>query len=164
MIIIKVMNDTDITFCKELTDIEQWGYLAQDFKRLISYEPNGCFVARKKNERVGMITTTSYGGYGFLGSLIVRKDARRKGIGLKLMKQGIDYLTKNGIKTIELDGVFPAVMLYRKLGFRDKYLSLRFMRRAEERSHEKPSPRPFSKNVHMIVDFDREKTGFTERK
>jgi predicted N-acetyltransferase YhbS len=161
---IKIMKTSDITFCKGLTDIEQWGYVEEDFRRLIDYEPKGCFIAWRGDEQVGMITTTSYGTYAFLGSLIVRNDARRKGIGLRLMKRALAYLTKKGSTTIELDGVFPAVTLYRSLGFNDKYLSLRFMKMTTAHHTEKSTSHTSQENVDDIVYFDRVKTGLDRAK
>ncbi|UCG93025.1 MAG: GNAT family N-acetyltransferase [candidate division WOR-3 bacterium] len=161
---IKIMKTSDITFCKGLTDIEQWGYVEDDFKRLIDYEPNGCFIAQRGDEKVGMITTTSYGTYAFLGSLIVRNDARRKGIGLRLMKRALYYLTKKGSTTIELDGVFPAVMLYQRLGFKDKYLSLRFIKTATVRHKKKSTSHTPQEKISNIVYFDRAKTGLDRAK
>lgn len=161
---IKIMEPSDITFCKGLTDIEQWGYVEEDFERLIDYEPNGCFIAWRGNEQVGMITTTSYGTYAFLGSLIVRNDVRRKRIGLRLMKRALAYLTKKGSTTIELDGVFPAVTLYRRLGFNDKYLSLRFIKMATNRHKEKSPSHIPQEDISSIVYFDRVKTGLDRAK
>lgn len=158
------MKPSDITFCKGLTDIEQWGYVEEDFKRLIDYEPNGCFIAWRGDEQIGMITTTSYGTYAFLGSLIVRNDVRRKGVGLRLMKRALDYLTKKGSSTIELDGVFPAVTLYRRLGLNDKYLSLRFIKTPTAHHKEKSTYHTPQENVDDIIYFDRVKTGLDRAK
>jgi GNAT superfamily N-acetyltransferase len=164
MVTIKYMATTDIKFCKELTDREQWGYLEEDLARLIGYEPRGCFVAWGKKEPVGIITTTSFNAYAFLGSLIVRHDARRKGIGRKLMQQAIQYLIQKGVTTIELDGVFPAVELYRNLGFRDKYLSLRFLRSTDEHLQEHKPSHSVETTVSEIISFDRLKTGLSRER
>lgn len=124
------MMEDDIKFATKLTLYEKWGYKEKDLRRLIYFEPEGCFIAWKNEERVGMVTTTSYGDYAFLGCLIVRKEERGGELGTKLMEHAINVLKKKGVKTIELDGVFPAVSLYRRLKLKDKYLSLRFMRKA----------------------------------
>ena len=126
------MKKDDVKFALKLTRIERWSYNEDDFRRLIIFEPEGCFIASKNEKRIGMVTTTSYEDYAFLGCLIVLKGERGKGIGTKLMGHAINYLNGKGVKTVELDGVFPAVSMYRRLGFKDKYLSLRFIRRPEE--------------------------------
>lgn len=121
-------NDEDISFAKRMTDIEGWGNSLADFERLLEIEPNGCLVGLHDGERVGMITALAFGRYGFLGSLIVPAEYRGRQIGERLMRQGIDYLKGRECDTIELDGVIKAVPLYKRLGFQEKYHSLRFKR------------------------------------
>jgi GNAT superfamily N-acetyltransferase len=148
------MTRDDLDFAIALTDAEGWGYLRSDFERLIGLSPEGCFVARGALRRVGIITTVRHGDYGFLGTLIVMKNHRNSRIGEALFAHAMTYLQKQGTKTIELDGVFPAVSLYRRLGFYDKHLSLRFVR--------PPSPcdaqaeQLLTITTDEIVRFDRE--------
>jgi GNAT superfamily N-acetyltransferase len=162
MTVISLMTDADLEFATELATGEEWGYLEEDFRRLVLFEPEGCFVAWHRGERVGIVTTTSYEDYGFLGSMIVRKGARGKGIGESLLSHAITYLRGRGVKTVELDGVFSAVSLYRRLGFTDKYLSLRFKGlgcAVEDRA----SPfRP--EQAERVVVFDRAGTGISRER
>jgi GNAT superfamily N-acetyltransferase len=159
---VSVMTETDIEFATHLATEEEWGYLEEDFGRLMGFEPEGCFVAWQDGERVGIVTTTSYGDYAFLGSLIVRKPARGRGAGEALLNHAIKYLQGKGVKTIELDGVFPAISLYRRLGFRDKYLSLRFQGEAGRRGDEVLPCGP--EMADRIVTFDEEKTGLSRQR
>jgi len=157
MLNITTMTQDDIAFAVKMTDIERWGYLPDDFKKLMLFEPMGCFVAYKDDHPVGMVTTTSYDKYAFIGSLIVARGTRKEGIGEKLMQTAIDYLEGKGVTTIELDGVFAAASLYRRLGFKDKYLSLRFSREVSKEYGELFScPRELEGE---IVDFDRKAIG-----
>jgi GNAT superfamily N-acetyltransferase len=157
-----VMREPDIGFATRLATEEEWGYLEEDFRRLIHFEPGGCFVAWQGGEKVGTVTTTSYGDYAFLGSLIVKKPARGTGIGEALLNHAIKYLLGKGVKTIELDGVFAAISLYRRLGFRDKYLSLRF---EGEAAHHGDDVLPFGQEmVDEVVTFDEETTGLSRRR
>lgn len=159
MIEIAVMSHADIEFAKHLTDIEKWGHLEDDFERLVKLDPTGCFVAWQDTERVGIVTTVSYEGYAFLGNLIVAEEKRAKGIGFMLMKHAVSYLDKKGARTIELDGVFAAVSIYRRLKFRDKYLSLRFVREATEDRDVGIKDRLVCPQSQSVLLFDREKTG-----
>jgi ribosomal protein S18 acetylase RimI-like enzyme len=120
------MTGADVRFATDLAQKEEWAYLESDFERLIDFEPDGCLVAWKGKKRVGIVTTTTYEGYAFVGSLIVEPAERGRGLGEELMRRAIGYLRTRSIRTIELDGVFRATSLYRRLGFVDKYLSLRF--------------------------------------
>lgn len=144
----------DIDFAVALTAAENWGFLRSDFERLIGLARDGCFVARGTLRRVGIITTTRHDNYGFLGTLVVMKKHRHRKIGEALFAHAIDYLKGQGAKTIELNGVFPAVSLYRRFGFHDKFLALRFAR--------PPSPcdaqseQLLTATTDEIVRFDRQ--------
>lgn len=147
-------------FAKSLTDVEEWGHQASDFERLIELDPAGCFVAWDKEERVGIATTISYNEFAFLGNVIVKKEKRGQNIGPALMHHALCYLERRSMKTIELDGVMPAVAMYRSLGFRDKYRSLRFMRKATDENHGTAGgslscPQP----AVTIASFDHQMTG-----
>jgi GNAT superfamily N-acetyltransferase len=160
MIKIAVMKHTDIEFARHLTDIEKWGHLEDDFQRLLYLDPAGCFVAWQDTERVGIVTTVSYKAYAFLGNLIVAKEERAKGVGFMLMKHAVSYLDQKGVRTIELDGVFAAVSIYRRLRFEDKYLSLRFVREVtEDRDAGIDERHLCPKSSQSVLMFDREKTG-----
>ena len=166
---ITVMTPENVPFAIEMTDNEQWGNLPDDFHRLIAFEPDGCFVARIDEQNVGMISSTTYDDYAFLGSLIVRSEHRGRGIGETLMRHAIDHLLDKGIKTIELDGVFAAAPLYRRLGFRDKYLSLRLNRSAHDSESEQiiatpPLPSQIDATPSEIVAYDRNRTGLNREK
>ncbi|MBN1211235.1 MAG: GNAT family N-acetyltransferase [candidate division Zixibacteria bacterium] len=159
---ISIMTEKDFDFAVEMTDNEKWGYLCSDFEKLKAFEPEGCFVARSEGQPVGIITSTSYDDYGFVGTLIVRKTHRHKKIGERLLSHAIDFLENKDVKTIELDGVFAAVSLYRRLGFRDKYLSLRFFRPPAPVKHtsEPLNPDP----AGDIIEFDLQHTGIMRQR
>jgi len=154
---ISQMTAEDIGFAVSMTDLEGWGNTTADFERLIYFEPKGCFVARIDGRRAGMITTTTYGEYAFMGSLIVDANFRRQGIGEALMRHAMAYLDDKGIKGIELDGTFQGVPLYRKLGFKDKYLSLRLRRPSDNGQPAFSKAKDYS--TEEILSFDRIMTG-----
>ena len=126
------MRERDIPFAISLTDREGWGFFRRDFQAKLKLYPSGSFVARTGGERVGIISSVKYDSYAFLGNLIVRDGFRGHGIGGLLMRRAIDDLLAKGVRTIELDGVLAAVSLYRRLGFKDKHLSLRLARPPQE--------------------------------
>ncbi len=159
---IRLMTVQDVNFATSLTDHEQWGYLPADFGRLMAIEPAGCFIAEVDGEPVGMVTTSSYTDYAFIGSMIVHPDNRGMGFGEALLRHALEYLESKSIRCIELDGTFPAVPLYRRLGFRDKYLSLRFIRPPAPYSG--PSVKVSSGGdtasiSNSVIQLDRELTG-----
>ena len=157
MLKILIMTPHDIDFAIELTEIEGWNYTEDDFNRLLFLEPDGLYVAWLDGERAGIISTSIYGDYAFIGTLIVKGEYRKHGIGKRLLKFAIDQLQEKGINSIELDGVFNAVSLYRELGFEDKYLSYRFVKRPGEKSDNTLLYQP--QDFSDILDFDKEMTG-----
>lgn len=155
---IRTMTEGDFDFAVEMTTREKWFQQRADFARLTTFEPEGCFIAWKNGFRVGMICSTGQGPYAFLSSLIVPEECRGRKIGEALMRRAMDFQLRRGAETLELDGVIPALPLYRRLGFRDKYLSLRFWRPPGQMipgntTHERPAP------LDAIAQFDYTKTG-----
>lgn len=159
---ISIMTQADIAFAVRMTEAERWGYLRHDFENLIGFEPAGCFIARDGGRPVGIVTSTSYGTYAFVGTLIVKESQRNRGIGERLLMHAVMYLKGKGVRTIELDGVFEATPLYRRMGFVDKYLSLRFFRTPAGAPliTEPPVPAPSEE----ILDFDLHRTGIERQR
>lgn len=151
------MTGADLDYAVAMTDAENWGYLRCDFERMIDLQPDGCFVARNSFRRIGIITTSSHGDYGFLGTLVIDRRLRQRGIGEALFVRAQTFLAEKGTKTIELDGVYPAVTLYRRLGFHDKCLSLRFVRPPAPCATQPSQLRNVS--AEELVRFDRELIG-----
>ncbi|MCW3990208.1 MAG: GNAT family N-acetyltransferase [Candidatus Bathyarchaeota archaeon] len=130
---IREMTAGDLDFCLEMFGITGWGNTADDVRRMISYEPGGCFAASLGGEDVGMVGSIRYGEVGYLGNLIVLPEHRGRGIGATLMKATMGHLLDSGVKSIRLDAVPKAISLYERLGFREESLSLRFTGRASEK-------------------------------
>lgn len=155
MIEIATMTPADIEFVVEMSHIEHWRHSEADIARLLSFAPGGCFVAWEGAQRAGTVSTTRYGDFAFLSVLIVPEQFRNRGVGRKLMEHAIAYLQAEGAKTIELDGVLRAVPLYRRLGFRKKYYSLRFRGPAPDCGKQWEKYRPTLREE--ILAFERER-------
>jgi ribosomal protein S18 acetylase RimI-like enzyme len=123
---IRQFMEEDVEFAYEMTTIEEWNVTKGDVERMLSYEPNGSFIADTNGSRAGHVLAVTYGKLGWIGLLIVRKEYRNIGAGTLLMKKAIDYLLSRGVQTIDLDAVPEISELYRRLGFTDKFESLRF--------------------------------------
>lgn len=123
---IREMTEGDLDFCLKMFLITGWGNTADDVRRMISYEPGGCFVASLGGEDVGIVGSICYGEVGYLGNLIVQPGHRGRGIGAALMNEAMEHLLDSGVKSIRLDAVPKAIPLYERLGFKGESLSLRF--------------------------------------
>ena len=128
---IRKMLLQDIDFALLLTSSEGWGSIALDFKELLAFDPEGCFIAETNEAPIGMICTTPYNGFGFVSNLIVLKEHRNGGVGAILMKHALEHLDRRGVKAHLLDGVLKAVSLCERFGFEKRYKSLRLEGRVE---------------------------------
>jgi predicted N-acetyltransferase YhbS len=127
------MTCRDIDLALRLFEVAGWGNTRADIERILSYEPHGCFVANVDGEDVGMVATTSYGPVAWIGNLIVAPEVRGRGIGTALMWMAINHLAESSVSSVRLDAVPKAIPLYRRLGFKTEYKSLRFVGEATKR-------------------------------
>jgi len=67
----RVMTLDDMGVYLRLMEIAGWGNTADDLRRLLHYEPEGCFVVSLEGEDIGMVATTNYGQVGWIGNLVV---------------------------------------------------------------------------------------------
>ncbi len=132
---IRVMTSHDVDLALRLFGVAGWGNTRADVERILSYEHRGCFVASIDGEDVGMVATTSYGHAAWIGNLIVAPEARGRGIGTALMRRAMTHLVESDASSVRLDAVPKAIPLYRRLGFKAEYDSLRFMGAATKRSY-----------------------------
>ena len=130
MITFHTMTPDDQGFFLGLIKMVGWGLTDTDYRRMLAFSPEGIFKATLGGEDVGIVVTVDYGEMAWIGNLIVVPDMRGRGIGEALMRRAMEHLEGRGVRTIRLDGVQKAIPLYRRLGFRDEYWSLRYTGRA----------------------------------
>lgn len=100
----------------------------------LSYFPHqGGYVvlAKDQGEITGAVVVTQTGMEGYIPAnalvyLAVHKDHRQQGIATKLMKKAI-RLAKGGI-SLRVAPDNPAFELFEKLGFKHKYLEMRYFK------------------------------------
>jgi len=157
MLEIRLMSKDDTGFAIKHTDQLGWGYYNRDFERMIEFDPHGMFVAVQDEKPAGFVATSRYDDYAFIGPVIVEQKYRGVKIGEKLMIKAMDYLTDIGVVSIELDSVWPAASLYRRLGFQDKYFSYRVRKQVKSSGD---IPDTFSSGmITDLLDFDKKMTG-----
>ena len=132
MVSIRLWTEGDIDYVVESVQREGWGHTRRDVERCWLYEPDGCFIAEAGGRRVGHVFSIRYDSAGWIGLLIVDPREREKGIGRMLMQNAISYLQKSGAETMRLEAVERAVPLYRRLGFKEEFDSLRFKRKVDQ--------------------------------
>lgn len=127
---LRVMTPADLDFAAGCTASEGWSTETREvLAGFLKHEPAGCLVAAAGSKRLGFIIATPMGASGFIGELIVGRDARGAGIGPLLLEGAIRFLKARGVRSIYLDGVERAVPYYRSRGFRPVCDSRRFQGR-----------------------------------
>jgi len=134
MVTFHTMTPDDQGFFLGLIDSVGWGLTEADYRRMLKFSPDGVFKAAVGGVDVGVVVTVEYGDVAWIGNLVVAPGARGRGVGGALMRRAMDHLLGLGVRSIRLDAVEKAIPLYRRLGFREEYWSLRYTGRAS-RSH-----------------------------
>jgi ribosomal protein S18 acetylase RimI-like enzyme len=122
---IRTILRNELDFAFRLTELENWGTIREELEDIFYFSPNGFFISESNGILEGVVSTVSYGSFGFIGNLIVAEEFRNKGIGTKLMKYAIKYLISLKVNSILLDSVPQMSILYEKLGFKRFCRSLR---------------------------------------
>ena len=119
---IRQMISADIPFGMELKTLAGWNQTEGDWRALLSYNPDGCFVAEWDGRPVGTATTTIHDGkVAWIGMVLVHPEFRRLGVGKALLKHCIAWLQQRGVPCIKLDATPAGKTVYVPLGFRDEY-------------------------------------------
>lgn len=126
---IQQMSELNIEQAIRLCRESGWNQLREDWRRLIGYEPNGCFAATYDGQLAGTVTTTRYGReLGWIGMMLVHPEFRRRGIATALMEQSINYLRQHGVRCIKLDATPVGQAVYEELGFEVEWTFHRWSR------------------------------------
>ena len=161
---VKKMSVEDFTFAIPLTDQMGWNLARSDFEFMMEPEPEGCFVLSEDLERIGIVSTVSFGKIGWFGNLIVGENCRGKGAGSLMVRHSIKYPKTKNVETIGLYAYAERTPFYRRLGFKCdsdlmvlKGKGFTLPVRANLRE-------PSKKDVMKIIDFDQNCFGSSRRK
>ena len=114
---IRLLFESDIPAAMRLKESAGWNQTEDDWGRLISLEPTGCFAAIKNSELVGTTTTTTYKDVlAWVGMVLVDPQNQRQGIATRLMEVALDYL-RGKVATVKLDATAQGKPVYERFGF-----------------------------------------------
>jgi GNAT superfamily N-acetyltransferase len=130
MVTLHTLTADDQDFFLGLIDTVGWGLTDSDYRRMLKFSADGMFKATVGGVDVGVVVTVEYGDVAWIGNLVVAPGARGRGVGEVLMRLAVDHLLGRGVRSMRLDSVQKAIPLYRRLGFREEYWSLRYTARA----------------------------------
>lgn len=123
---IRAMSRVDIADGMRLKAEAGWNQLEADLLRFFDLAVGGCFVAVKREEVVGTVTTCRFGPIGWVAMMLVGIEHRGQGIGRILMQTAIDWLKGHEVKSIRLDATPIGQPLYESLGFQVDFSLRRF--------------------------------------
>ena len=114
---ISYFAETDFSPFLALAKDEGWICGRWELEFLMKNFPQGCLVCREQGSTLGYVSSVRYGKSGWIGNLLVPPDARRRGIGRRLMEQAVSALLKSGVETVWLTASLSGAGLYQRLGF-----------------------------------------------
>jgi predicted N-acetyltransferase YhbS len=151
---VRKMVEEDLEYAVQLTDTKSWNLIEEDFRLMLNLEPEGCFVLLNDSQRIGIITSISFGRIGWFGNLIVEEQHQRKGAGSLLVHHVIDYLTSKRVKVVGLYSYVDSVPFYEKLGFKYDSDFIVLEGKAPAFSVEANIREVKPENFEKIVEFD----------
>ncbi len=116
---VRLLREADIPAALRLKELALWNQTENDWRRLLRFQPSGCFCATSGGKVVATTTTTAYGReLAWIGMVLVDPEWRRLGIATKLMRAALDYLIQAGVATIKLDATPDGCLVYENLDFK----------------------------------------------
>ena len=138
---IRQMSFDDIPAALTLCRQAGWNQTSADWRRILAYEPEGCFVAVLDGHVAGTVTSTCYStDLAWIGMMLVDHSHRRRGIATRLMTACLQFLRSKGIGCIKLDATPLGEPVYRRLGFQREWTFHRWAL---------PSARDVSESVNL---------------
>jgi len=161
---IKNMRAEDFAFAVRITDTMNWKLVEEDFEFMLELEPQGCLVLFHDSERVGIVTTISFGKIGWLGNLIVAESHRGRGAGTLLARRAVKYLTSKNVETIGLYAYLDKIPFYQNLGFERDSEFIVLTGRGFYSSATANVREVKKEDIQGIINFDKNCFGASRRK
>ncbi len=116
-------GEADLDYAIELTNSEKWYLTKYDLSFYMKGQSGMGLVALLDSERVGIATAAVYGKTAWVGNVIVDRERRQGGIGMRLVQELLGRLSASGVETILLYAYDRSKSLYERIGFKfDKVL------------------------------------------
>ncbi|HND56795.1 MAG TPA: GNAT family N-acetyltransferase, partial [Pirellulaceae bacterium] len=125
-IVVRRLTTADVPFGLALSTAANWNQLEADWRRVVTLEPYGCFVASLDGRDVGTVSAVVFDSVAWIGLMLVDPSVRRRGVGRALMEHALAWLEQRQVATVRLDATPLGQPLYEQLGFTVDYLLDRF--------------------------------------
>jgi len=114
---VRPFRDSDLTLGLKLSTQAGWNQIAADWRRAYDLQPDGCFVAELDGAPAGTATACVFGPVAWVALVLVDVTLRGRGVGTALMRHTLDFLERQGVRSIRLDATPLGRPIYEKLGF-----------------------------------------------
>lgn len=115
---IRRMAGLDLFPAMRLKEAAGGNQTEQDWRRLLSLDPQGSFAACFDGRMVGTASTIRYTpSFAFIGMLVVDRAYRRLGIARQLVQACLSYLEEEGVETVKLYTCPAGQRCYEEQGF-----------------------------------------------
>lgn len=118
---VRRLREGEIAAAVDLVNAEDWPFAPEDFEAMLDLEPEGLFCVEVDAEVVGLTTTASYDGLGWIGNVVVAPDHRGQGLGTELVEAAVDHLRSGGADTVGLYALPASYSLYERVGFEPRH-------------------------------------------
>jgi len=158
------MTIDDLRLGLRLSRQAGWNQLESDWRRFMTMEPEGSFVAELDGRPVGTTTTCIFENVAWIAMVLVDKESRGQGVGKTLLKHSFDYLDGRKVKTVRLDATAAGRPIYEKLGFVPEYELVRFQGISRPGKTGPVLSEAVPELFADMFDFDRRVTGTNRAK
>jgi GNAT superfamily N-acetyltransferase len=111
------MTAADVPLAMALKEQALWNQTADDWRRFLALEPQGCFVAHWHGQPAGTAAAFVFGRVGWIAMVLVDRALRGRGIATRLMEHALAYLDGRGVRSVRLDATSLGRPIYERLGF-----------------------------------------------
>lgn len=164
MIQIRPMKTRDIPLGMRLKQAAGWNQLTADWRRCLTLEPQGCFVAELSGSAAGTTTACVFGSTATIALVLVDPIFRRRGVARALMQHTLAQLDAQGVRTVRLQATPLGEPLYRRFGFVPECTFARFTGTLPPAVGEDRTARLRGEWFDQVMQLDRRATGMERGK
>jgi Acetyltransferase (GNAT) family/Acetyltransferase (GNAT) domain len=151
---VRLLTAANVPSLCELSGAAGWNQTPEDWLRMITLEPLGCFGIEQDRRIVATTTLLTYGkDLAWVGMVLTSADYQRRGYARQLVTTALELADTRGIRSVKLDATDQGRPLYSSLDFKDEQPIERWLR----------SPAPLASaranKGEIPYDLDRRATG-----
>ena len=116
---IRPLKDADLESAAEVlaSAFQRSGHWKNELRLYQGIQPEGYFGAFEDGTLTGMVGSTVYSTFAYIGMMGVHRQFQRRGIGLDLMRHLLQWLDAKNLPQVQLDASEAGRPMYEKLGF-----------------------------------------------